>query len=234
MSVLLMRAVAGLGAMLVTAAAQPSEDVSSAPAVRYAQLGRAPCEAELVKRGVAFHRVDSARGVLAPVRLAGPLRGVTYRTELPPKQRATTPYEIYDCRLVLALDDFSQLLAKHDVAEVIHYSAYRPPSAKKWPAAKIGARHDGALALDAAKFVKKDGTVLDVEKDFHGKIGATTCGPNTGPDPATKEAVELRQIVCDAAEQRLFNVELTPNVNWDHRNHFHLEVTANARWFLVH
>lgn len=227
---LLMRTIA----MLVTAATQPPEDVSHAPAVRYAQMSRAQCEAELGKRGVAFHRVESARGVLAPVRLAGPLRGVSYRTELPEKQRATTPYEIYDCRLVLALDDFSQILAKHDIVEVIHYSAYRPPSAKKWPAAKIGSRHDGALALDAAKFVKKDGSVLGVEKDFHGKIGASTCGPSTGPDPATNEAVELRQIVCDSADRRLFNVLLTPDANWDHRNHFHLEVTANAHWFLVH
>ena len=30
------------------------------------------------------------------------------------------------------------------------------------------------------------------------------------------------------------SVELTPDYNWQHRNHFHLEVTANVRWFLVH
>jgi hypothetical protein len=46
--------------------------------------------------------------------------------------------------------------------------------------------------------------------------------------------VELRRIVCDAAGARLFNVALTPNYNWPHRNHFHLEVTAGVGWFVVH
>lgn len=210
-------------------------DAASAPAVRYASLGQGACEAELKKRGIAFTRVDSARGVLAPVRLTSGIRGITYRTELPAHQRATSPYEILDCRLVLALDDFSAILAKHDVVEVLHYSVYRPPSASHpWPSGKVGSRHDGGLAIDAGKFVRKDGSVLHVEKDFHGRIGTSTCGPNTGPDPATVEALALRKIVCEAAEQRLFNVELTPDYNWQHRNHFHLEVTANAKWFLVH
>jgi hypothetical protein len=204
------------------------------PALRYAQLDRDACEAELTKRQVPFARVAEARGVLAPVRFTGPVHGVTFRTELPSSQRPTTPYEIVDCRLALALDDFAGMLAQHDVSEVIHFSVYRPPSAKNWPSGKIGTRHGGGLAIDAGKFVKKDGTVLDVLKDFHGRIGATTCGPGTGPDPSTPAAIELRQIVCDAAAAHLFNVELTPDYNWPHRNHFHLEVTANARWFLVH
>ena len=67
-----------------------------------------------------------------------------------------------------------------------------------------------------------------VERDFHGRIGAPTCGAGTGPNPATPEALELRRIVCDAADAKLFNVELTPDFNWAHRNHFHLEVTAGC------
>jgi hypothetical protein len=43
----------------------------------------------------------------------------------------------------------------------------------------------------------------------------------------------MRSIVCEAAEAHLFNVELSPNYNAKHKNHFHLEVTANVRWFLV-
>ncbi len=229
-----------LGAVTTTSTARANDpaivqppDAASAPAVRYAQLDRASCEAELRRRAIPFTRVDSAKGVLAPVRLAGPIRGVTYRTELPAAQRPTTPYEILDCRLVLALDDFSAILAKHDVAQVIHYSVYRPPGLK-WPSGKVGSRHGGALAIDAGRFIKKDGSVLHIEKDFHGKIGTTTCGPNTGPSPVTPEAVELRAIICEAVDARLFNVALTPDYNWEHRNHFHLEVTANAKWFLVH
>ena len=209
-------------------------DVTQTPAYRYAQLDRAACEAALTQRGVPWVAVPEARGVLAPVRLAGPIRGVAYHSSIPEKDRPTSPIEIFDCRLVLALDDFASLLAQHDVVEVLHMSAYRPPPSKRWPAGKIGQRHDGALALDAGVFVRRDGTRLDVEKDFHGRIGARTCGPSTGPRPATPEAVALRQIVCEAADAHLFQVELTPDYNWQHRNHFHLEVAAKVGWFLVH
>ncbi|MFO0006556.1 MAG: hypothetical protein ACK559_36105 [bacterium] len=27
---------------------------------------------------------------------------------------------------------------------------------------------------------------------------------------------------------------LTPNYNWPHRNHFHLEVTSGVKWYIVH
>jgi hypothetical protein len=208
--------------------------VDDAPAVRYSQLDRERCQAELVRRGVGFTPVESARGVLAPVRLNGPLHGVTFRTGLPAAQRASSPWEIVDCRLALSLDDFAAQLAAHDIAEVIHFSIYRPPAGRGWPSGKLGTRHPGALAIDAGSFVKKDGTTLQVERDFHGRIGATTCGAGAAPTPATPEALELRHILCDAAEARLFNVMLTPDYNWAHRNHFHLEVTAGKSWFLVH
>jgi len=203
-----------------------------APALRYGRLDRVTCENELERRGIPFSRVDGARGVLAPVRLRGALHGVTFRTGLPEAKRGSTPWEIVDCRLALALDDFAAQLATHDVTQVIHFSVYRPP-VSSWPEGKIASRHPGALAIDAGSFVKKDGTRLEVERDFHGHIGATTC-TGTGPHPATPEAMELRRIVCDAAEARLFNVALTPDYNWPHRNHFHLEVTAGVAWFVVH
>jgi hypothetical protein len=210
-----------------------AQNPAATPAVRYAGMDRGTCEAELARRGVVYKRVDEARGVMMPLRLEGPLHGVTFHSNLGPLERARSPYEIVDCRLVLALDDFAALLSSHGVVEVVHLSMYRPPP-KSWPSGKIGSRHDGALAIDAGRLVKRDGTVLDIEKDFHGRIGATTCGPGTGPSPATPAALELRDIVCDTADEHLFNVELTPDYNWPHRNHLHLEVTANVRWFLVH
>jgi hypothetical protein len=207
-------------------------DETTAPAMRYGKLDRASCEAELEKRHVGFSRVDEARGVLAPIRLTSALQGVRFHGMLPEAQRATTPYEILDCRLALALDDFGAILRKHDVVEVVHYSIYRPP-ARSWPEAKLASRHPGALAIDAAVFVKSDGSRLQVEHDFHGRIGAKTCGPGAGPTPATPESLELRAIVCDAIDAKIFNVALTPDYNWPHRNHFHLEVTASSRGFYV-
>jgi hypothetical protein len=224
---------AGFGAPAVVPQLPPSFFDHDGPAVRYARLDRATCETELARRHVPFAAVDEARGVLAPVRLTGPLHGVTFRTGLPASKRESSPWEIVDCRLALSLDDFAAQLEAHDVAEVIHFSVYRPPTAR-WPEGKLGSRHPGGLAIDAGSFVKKDGTMLEVERDFHGRIGAPTCGPGTGPRPVSAEALELRRILCDAADARLFNVMLTPDYNWPHRNHFHLEVTAGARWFMVH
>ncbi len=213
--------------------APPPAEHDEGPAQRYGRLDREACEEELTARGVPFAPVEEARGVLAPVRLTGPLRGVSFHTGAPAAVRASSPWEIVDCRLALALDDFALLLSAHDVVDVLHYSIYRPPPAK-WPADKIASRHLGALAIDAASFTKKDGSRLDVEHDFHGRVGADTCGAGATPIPATAEAIELRQIVCDAAQAKLFNVALTPDYNWAHRNHFHLEVTAGVKWSMVH
>ncbi len=200
------------------------------PATRYGAMSRDDCEAELEARGIPFER-ETATGVLAPVRLKGPLRGVQYRTNLKVEQRETTPWEIADCRLVLALDDFAQILEKHRIVEVRHYSMYRRPS-KKWAEDRIGGQHNGGLALDAALFIRDDGSKLDVEGDFKGRRGAKTCGPKARKvkDAA---AIELREIVCAAVDQGLFNVVLTPDFNRAHKNHFHLEVTAGVKWFMV-
>jgi hypothetical protein len=209
----------------------PDSPTDDGPARRYGGLDRESCEKMLAARGVPFARVDEARGVLAPVRLTGPVHGVVYRTALPEPKRASSPWEIVDCRLALALDDFAGQLAAHDIVEVVHFSAYRPPS-PRWPAGRAAKRHPGALAIDAAEFIKRDQTKLSIERDFRGRIGAMTCGPRAA-HPTTPAAVELRQIVCDAADAKLFNVELTPDFNWAHRNHLHLEVTAGVPWFFV-
>lgn len=201
-------------------------------AYRYGQLSRAACEAELKTRNIPYKR-ETARGVMAPVRLTGPLHGVLFRTEEPEKVRRTTPHEIADCRLVLALDDYSEILSKHDIVEVRHYSIYRPPvgPGSRQPQSL---HHLAAVAIDAGRFVKKDGKVLDVDKHFHGAIGARTCGKGARPRPATAEALELRAILCEGVARRFFNVVLTPNYNAPHKNHFHLEVTAGVKWFLIH
>lgn len=206
-------------------------DAASTPAHRYGMMSRDDCEAELTTRGIPFQK-EEARGVYAPVRLAGPLRGVTFRTNLDDEKRATTSWEISDCRLVLALDDFAEILAKHDIVDVRHYSMYRPPS-KSWPEDKIGTRHNGAVAIDAARFIASDGTYYDVLDHFSGRIDAKTCGPGAAPRKKTKQSLELRAILCEAVAAHLFNIVLTPNYNKAHRNHFHLEVTG-AQWFLVH
>jgi hypothetical protein len=128
-----------------------SADFGSAPSYRYGKLSRDACHAELKRRKIEFSVVAEARAVLAPVRIANGLRGVVFRTELSRARAATSPWEVFDCRLVLALHDFTAILLAHRIDEVLIYSAWRPPS-KKWPADKLARRHPGALAVDMFKF----------------------------------------------------------------------------------
>jgi hypothetical protein len=207
----------------------PTPASGSAPALTYASYDKATCIAELKKRNVSF-TAATATGVDAPVRLNGLLRGIDFRGPEGKAKQATSPWEIADCRLVLALDDFAKILAKHDVVEALHMSMYRPPPKN----AKDFKRHDAALAIDLGTLVKKDGTKLVVLNDWHGFIGQKTCGAGTGPSVQSKEATEIRAILCEAAAAQLFNVVLTPNYNKPHANHFHLEVTRGVKWFLVH
>jgi hypothetical protein len=206
----------------------------STPAERYAKLERFECQAELTRRKVPFRVVAEARGVLAPVRLTGPVNGVSFHGNGAEATRAQSPYEIMDCRLVLALSDFALQLATRGITEVVHMSAYRPPPAKGWAAGQLGHRHEGALAIDIGSFKKADGTQFVVESDFRSFIGGKSCGAGASPIAAWPAAQELRGIVCDADSAKLFNLELTPHYNWPHRNHFHFEVTPGVSWFIVH
>ena len=207
-------------------------DIESTAAYRYAQLSRSACEAELQRRKIRS-KPQGALGVLAPRRLIGPLNGVFFRGEGTDEAREKSVHEIADCRLILAMFDMAAILTRHDIVEVRHFSMYRlpPPS---WPRSRVADRHLGALALDAGRFIKRDGSILDVDRHFHGAIGAKTCGAGAAPRPATPQAVELRAVLCEIVAERLFSVVLTPNYNEPHKNHFHLEVTAGKRWLLIH
>ncbi len=197
-----------------------------APNMHYAALGQTSCETELERRHVPFVRAEPTTGVLAPVRLQGPLSGVSIHSLLAPREREHAKMEVFDCRLVLALDDFSAMVNKRGVVEMIHLSAYRSRAQFGCTPKYDGKQHCGGLAVDLATFKRADGSVLSVERDFHGHIGSSTC---VGPRPN-----ELWNIVCDAADRALFNVILTPNFNAQHFNHIHVEVTPDAGWMLVH
>lgn len=221
-----------------SAAADPSAGplvfpTGGVPAITYASMDGATCEAALKKRAIKFVTVPSAWGVDRPIRLDAPMHGVTFHGLGSTKALATSIYEIIDCRLALALDDFAVILEKHDVIEAVHMSIYRP-------AAKTGkpgqhSRHEAALAIDLGTLKKKDGSYLSVLEDWHGHIGDKTCVAGAGaPTPVTKKSLEIRGILCEAYAAKLFNVMLTPNFNKPHDNHFHLEVTRGVKWMIVH
>ncbi|HEY8088067.1 MAG TPA: extensin family protein [Polyangiaceae bacterium] len=205
-----------------------------APAMRYAAMDGASCEAELTRRGVPFARGEPTDGVTTPERLRGPLHGVTISTGAPAAVVARSPMEIFDCRLVLALDDFAAMAATRGIVAMQHISAYRSKAAHGCTEKYVGLQHCGALAVDIASFRLADGTSWNVQRDFHGSIGAGTCGPGAFPAAPTAASTGLHALVCDAADRGIFNVMLTPNHNAEHFNHFHVEVTPGAEWMMIH
>jgi hypothetical protein len=208
---------------------QIGPNAGAGPAIVYAALSPAQCLAELASRAIPHVQAGAANGVDLPIRLTGPLHGVEFHGPEPKAQRATSVWEIVDCRLALALDDLARILAVHDVIEVVHLSMYRPPPKGE----KAPSRHGAALAIDLASVIRKDGSKLSVLEDWHGAIGGKTCGDGAAPNPPTKEALALRALLCEVVDARLFNVVLTPNYNKPHANHFHLEVTRGVKWFIL-
>jgi hypothetical protein len=168
--------------------------------------------------------------VRTPVRLAGELHGVSIHSSLPPEERKTTPYEILDARLALALDDFARVLERHDVVEVVHFTMYRPGGTTDDSAALV--RHPGGLAIDVGALRKRSGARLVVAEHWPAAIGATTCGKLSRHLPA-RRGRELQSLVCEASDLGLFHAILTPHHDRAHRDHLHLEIKADTGWFLV-
>lgn len=222
-------------------AATEDPDYRNAPSYKYAQLSPAACYDALDDRKIHFTTVDEARGVLAPVRIPKGVRGIRFHTALPPEEGAKSPWEVFDCRLVLALDDFAKILTGHGIDDVLIFSAWRPNH--RHPKDKPAKRHPGALAVDIFKLgtmeprgddEKPKRVWLDVKKDWHGRIGAKTCGAKAAkPRKKSAAARLLRKLICTAASERLFTSMLTPNYNRAHHNHFHLEITPKVKWRLV-
>jgi hypothetical protein len=201
-------------------------------AFRYANLAGDDALAELRRRGIPWAPATPPMpGVRTPIRLTGPLHGVSIHSTLPPEARAASVFEILDARLALALDDFTALLAKHDVVEIVHYTMYRPPSELSADP-KNQIRHPAGLAIDVGGFRKHDGRWLSVGPHWPSAIGQKTCGEGAREHWA-REARELVSIVCEAMDQRLFHFMLTPDFDAAHADHVHLEIKPGTRWFIV-
>lgn len=211
----------------------PEAEAVASPAYHYANMTNAQALAELEARGIPFRRATPPMpGVRLPIRLTGPLQGVTIHSVLPEAEREATPFEIMDGRLALVLDDFARILALHDIVEVVHFTIYRP--SPKLPADPNApqTRHPGGMAIDLGAMKKKNGEWLAVGPHWTSAIGARTCGAQ-GRKLRTVKGRELLSIVCEARDQRLFHYMLTPYFNEPHADHWHLEIKPDTRWFLV-
>lgn len=211
----------------------PLGQVQVAPAYVYANMTNAEAYAELARRHIHYRPArPPTHGVRAPIRLTGPLHGVTIHSSLPEAERRTSYYEILDARLALALDDFCAILALHDIVELVHFTIYHPPGRKIKNPGAPQFRHAAGLAIDVGALRKRDGQWLTVAEAWPAAVGAKTCG-HGGRHFKRLHSRELLSIVCEAADERLFTYMLTPDFNSAHADHFHLEIRPNVKWFLV-
>lgn len=211
----------------------PREIAESKKAFLYANLSDEAALAELTRRNIPFVTTTAPMaGVRTPIRLTGPLHGVTIRSTLPPAQRRTTFFEILDARLAIALDDFCELLARHDVVELVHFTMYRPPGELPPNFGSPLTRHPGGLAIDMGALRKRDGNLLAVGPHWPSNIGAKTCGEGA-EQLWERPGRELLSIVCEASDEGIFHYMLTPRFDPAHGDHVHLEIKPDTRWFLV-
>lgn len=200
-------------------------DAETTRAFRYSALDGDACRAEL-SRNISFSETRKRGRIDAPVRFEGELHGVAFRF----RGEGPSGIDVLDCRLLVALDDLAKTAAARDIAAIHYNSVYRLGHARG-PVQG----HIGGVAIDIVELVKRDGTVLNVLRDFSGNgVGSATCGPRAkAPKSNSPKAAELRALVCDLDEQRLFNLLLTPHYDYRHKNHFHFEIRRNVRWFLT-
>ena len=186
----------------------------------------ASCHESLRRAGVRFSVIPDrdAPGVLWPIRLQGPVEGVTF---VPQDQSPV--YAILDCRLAATLRAWAPDLRRAGVRRVEYFSMYRPNAVIAGTDTVSGHAH--GMAIDAARFVLQSGAVVDVLDDWEGKKrGQAPCPMR--PDEGRPGRL-LRGIACSAADRKLFQVVLTPHYNKAHDNHVHLEIKPDVSWTYV-
>lgn len=170
------------------------------PPSRASRLKKSACLSELRDRGISFSELKDLRGVETPVHIQGPLGGVNFWAN---DGRSLT----MDCRLALALDDMRPLFKKHDLKRVRYSGAY---SFRRTRTGRLS-HHAHGLAIDLhdLTFAKEEASVI---KDYRKNTGCPTASSR------------LNQLACDMRAARVFQEFLTPDFNYDHRDHLHISV----------
>ena len=194
---------------------------------RIANLYPADCRAELARRKLPFQRAyGPSRGIATPLRVTGKLHGVRFIT---PGKKSI--YGKLDCRMALVLDDFAKLLESLGVVAVHVNNLYRPHA--HLAGRHKPSQHSYGLAADIYGFTLADGRTLVVERDFHGTIGDSPCGPDAQIDSPDPNAIDLRNLVCAVARAHLFHYLLTPCYNRAHRNHVHADIKRGDKLYVI-
>ncbi|MEM9875445.1 MAG: hypothetical protein AAF928_11160 [Myxococcota bacterium] len=198
-----------------------------APAMRYANLSPRACRALVRERNLPVKfEAKAVRRVALAARVTGPMHGVRIVTAPAP-----SPYGILDCRLALALDDMTEVMARFGVSEIRIGSMHRPGATIRGRGKP--SQHSHALALDISVLRRHDGRMVAVEGTWGADIGDRPCGPGAPLDSKVPDALFMRDMVCAVARAQIFHHMLTPSANADHLNHFHFDIKRDARRSMI-
>lgn len=177
------------------------------------------CEAEARAAALPVAPFHTDRTPIpAPVRVDGPIGGVSF-----PKAREGAPLYVA-CELAVRMPALAAVLRDHHVQQAVVLSAWRMQPRTSF--------HTFGLALDLSRFVRDDGSVLDVARDFVRAPEHPTCD-DVDRAPQTEPAAALRALACDLADRAGLSTVITPEYNEGHHDHFHVDVRPHdARRFV--
>lgn len=168
--------------------------------------GGLPCLIRLQGLGIRFESLPEVKGIHTPVKILGPVGGITYR---PSRRRsASGGGMVCDCRLALALHRAAPFLHQQGVEEVVYSSAY---SYRLRPGGRLS-QHAMGLALDVHR-LRIRGETVSVLTDF--VRGQPSCAGKVPP---------LNQLACALRQAGVFDWVLTPDTDAAHANHFHWDL----------
>ncbi len=181
------------------------------PMASEALVGQA-CLGTLTRLGVPWKPGEAKKGLDTPVAIPNyMINGVFYRWYW-----GTDANMLLDCRMVLALFIAAPVFRKHGFDEVLYTSTYRYT---RISGTRRLSRHASGNAIDVKALRGPNGAVVVVERDWHIHKGTVEdCVGPLPPGPARK----MREMICEFETLPIFGGILTPESDYDHRNHFHV------------
>ena len=161
------------------------------------------CLALLASEDVAFRELPPKPGMVTPVAVTGPIGGVRYES-------AGTTSLVCDCRLAVALDWLAPELRAFGIREIHHSGAY----VYRTTHSGAPSLHALGLAIDLHRF-RTGAHGLEVSKDY-----ARGQGPS-----CDQGSPILNRLACELDRTGLFQQVMTPDDDYDHRDHLHLAIS---------
>lgn len=169
--------------------------------------GGEACYDWLSRLGIEHERTKPMGGVANPVRITGPIGGIRYSSD-------GKPGLVCDCRLALALDWSARTLAPMGITAIRYSGAY----VNRTTRAGKPSMHARGLAIDVHGLTFGDQTHW-VKKEYEKGLG----------DGCESDAPEVNHVACRLRALRLFRELITPDHNWDHRDHLHLAIVPEKK-----